>query len=321
MTVEPLLRVESLQVDYPGPAGTVHALRGVDFDIAPQEALGVVGESGAGKSQIALSMLGLLPPNAEQAGTIWFEGRPLREPSQWRRVRGAGIGIVFQDPLMSLNPYLTLGTQLTEALRLHHRLGRVLARERAVEMLQRVGIGAASQRLAQFPHEISGGMRQRVALAMALLCQPRLLIADEPTSALDVTIQAQVLELIRDLRAQLRLTMLLITHDLAIIAQTCDRVLVVYAGRVVESAPTAQLLAAPRHPYTRGLLAARPQLKAPEALRLQGIPGAPPDPRKLAGGCSFSPRCSRADAACAQAPGLIELAPQHYAACWHPHPG
>jgi oligopeptide/dipeptide ABC transporter ATP-binding protein len=163
-------------------------------------------------------------------------------------------------------------------------------------------------------------MRQRVALAMALLCQPRLLIADEPTSALDVTIQAQVLELIRDLRAQLHLALLLITHDLAIIAQTCDRVLVVYAGRVVESGVTAELLAAPRHPYTRGLLAARPQLKAPEAVRLQGIPGAPPDPRKPSGGCAFAPRCSRADARCEQAPGLAEVAPRQFAACWHPHP-
>jgi oligopeptide transport system ATP-binding protein len=298
---EPLLEVRELAVAIPGRAGEVLAVGGVGFALEPGRTLGIVGESGSGKSQAALALLGLQVPRARLSGSIRFEGRELlgQPERDWNRIRGRRIGLVFQDPMTSLNPYLRIGTQMAEVLVQHRGLSWRSALAECARMLGAVRIADAATRLRQYPHELSGGMRQRVLIATALLCRPALLIADEPTTALDVTVQAGILDLLRELQAELGLALLLISHDLDVVAQVCEEVLVLYAGRVVESGPAARLLAAPRHPYSAGLLAARPRLDAPPGQPLRPIPGQPPDLARLPPGCAFRPRCPRAATVCA----------------------
>ena len=302
-----LLVVEDLVIRYPRAGGAVQAVNGLGFALAAGETLGIVGESGSGKSQTALALLGLLPATAEVSGSIRFEGRELLalSPAGWQATRGASIGMVFQDPMSSLNPYLRIGTQLAEVLMRHRGCSEAEALAESAGMLDRVGIEQPQRRLRQYPHELSGGMRQRVCIAMALLARPRLLIADEPTTALDVTVQAQVLALLRELQDELGLALILITHDLGVVAESCDRALVLYAGRAVEMAATAPLLSEPRHPYTQGLLASRPSLHGPRPARLPAIPGQPPNPRRLPPGCAFAPRCVSATPVCTQHPPLL----------------
>jgi len=281
--------------------------------------LGIVGESGSGKSVTALAIMGLLPkpPARLVAGSIRFGGDELTTLSESRmeRIRGAGISMVFQEPMTSLNPVLTIGEQIMETLRAHESLSARAQRARALEMLDRVGIPSAAQRLGDYPHQLSGGQRQRAMIAMALACRPRLLIADEPTTALDVTIQAQVLDLLMDLRDELGMAIVIITHNMGVIAETADRVLVMYAGRIVEQAPVAALFDRPRHPYTSGLLACVPTLEQ-ERARLVAIPGALPEPARRPPGCRFAPRCARRIDACTAALPPLELrAPGHLAAC------
>lgn len=313
-----LLEVENLVIRHALSTGVVQAVNGLSFRLDAGETLGIVGESGSGKSQTALALLGLLPQTAAVSGSIRFEGRELigLPRAGWDAIRGAQIGIVFQDPMSSLNPYLRIGTQLAEVLVQHRGCSESAALAESARMLDRVGIGDAARRLRQYPHEFSGGMRQRVTIAMALLARPRLLIADEPTTALDVTVQAQVLELLGELKAELDLGLILITHDLGVVAERCDRALVMYAGRAVETADTASLLADPQHPYTQGLLASRPRLRGPRPQRLHAIPGQPPNPIALPPGCAFAPRCESALPVCRQRmPALRALAEGCALAC------
>jgi peptide/nickel transport system ATP-binding protein len=322
----PLLRVENLKTHFHTRDGVVRAVDGVSFDVMPGETLAVVGESGCGKSVTAMSILRLLPmPPARIAdGRIEFDGRNLLELSEpdMRKVRGNAISMIFQEPMTSLNPVLTIGRQIAEALVLHRGMSEKQAMTRAAEMLRKVHIPEAERRLTQYPHELSGGMRQRVMIAMALACGPRLLIADEPTTALDVTIQAQILELMRELREETGASMILITHDLGVVAEVAHRVVVMYAGRKVEEAPIAELFAAPRHPYTRGLLGSMPHLGDSvneTGKRLVEIPGMVPSLKDPAPGCLFAPRCPNAGDRCAtEVPPLEQHAPGHSAACWHP---
>jgi oligopeptide/dipeptide ABC transporter ATP-binding protein len=270
-------------------------VRGVSFEVGRGEFVGLVGESGSGKTVTALAVLGLVPPPGEvRAGTIRLEGRDLLRLDEraMRAVRGAAVGLVFQEPMTALNPVLTVGAQIVEAIRIHRPLPRRAARAEALHLLELVAMPDPASRLADYPHQLSGGQRQRALLAMALAARPRLLIADEPTTALDVTLQAQILELLERLRRELALAVLLITHDLAVVAETCDRVIVMYAGQVVEEAPIGPLFAAPGHPYTRGLLAAVPVLGRPAPRgELPTIPGQVPVPGRLPAGCTFHPRC------------------------------
>ena len=314
-----MLSIENLTVAFRGERGEATAIEEVSLSIGPGEILGVVGESGSGKSVTALSILGLLPEPAARivGGRVVFEDQVLTGLSerQLRRVRGPGIGMVFQEPMTSLNPVFSIGDQITETLAAHGERDGGRRRERAVEMLERVGIPSAARRLGDFPHQLSGGQRQRVMIAMALACRPRLLIADEPTTALDVTIQAQILDLILDLRDELGMAVLLITHNMGVIAEVADRVAVMYAGRVVEHAPVEQLFAAPAHPYTRALLDCVPSLDDDRA-RLSAIPGTLPDPRARPPGCRYAPRCTLHVPACdAGQPPLLPLSPSHSAAC------
>jgi peptide/nickel transport system ATP-binding protein len=322
----PLLRVEGLKTHFHTRDGVVRAVDGVSFDVLPGETLAVVGESGCGKSVTAMSILRLLPmPPARIAeGRIEFDGRnllDLTEP-EMRKVRGNAISMIFQEPMTSLNPVLTIGRQIAEALVLHRGMSEKAAMHRAAEMLRKVHIPEAERRLAQYPHELSGGMRQRVMIAMALACGPRLLIADEPTTALDVTIQAQILELMRELRDDTGASIILITHDLGVVAEIAHRVVVMYAGRKVEEAPIEELFAAPRHPYTRGLLGSMPHLGDSvneTGKRLVEIPGMVPSLKDPAPGCLFAPRCPNAIDRCArETPPLEQHAPGHWAACWNP---
>ena len=310
---QPLLRVEDLSVHFQTEDALVRAVDGVSFEIARGEMLGLVGESGCGKTAASLALLGLLPQPAGRVagGSIRFHGRDLTtlSPKALRSVRGHGIAMIFQDPMMSLNPYLRLEAQLTEGSRLHLGTSAREARRRALELLERVGLPDAEQRLRCYPHELSGGMRQRVMIAMALMCEPDLLIADEPTTALDVTIQAQILELFEELRAERGTSLLFITHDLAVVSGLCDRVLVMYAGRIVEEAPTEALFEHPLHPYTEALLRSTPRVDAPGGERLASIDGLPP---RLDGAafdaCTFAPRCRLARNACLEGePPLAEL--------------
>jgi peptide/nickel transport system ATP-binding protein/oligopeptide transport system ATP-binding protein len=319
-----LLSIERLTVAFRTERGETTAIEDVSLSIAPGEILGVVGESGSGKSVTALSVMGLLPEPAARvvAGRVVFEGQVLTGMAEHRlrRLRGPGIGMVFQEPMTSLNPVFSIGEQITETLAAHaHEKGGERSaqkrRERAVEMLERVGIPSASRRLRDYPHQLSGGQRQRVMIAMALACSPRLLIADEPTTALDVTIQASILDLVLDLRDQLGMAVLVITHNMGVIAEVADRVAVMYAGRVVEQAPVEALFAAPGHPYTRALLGCVPALDD-ERPRLAAIPGSLPDPRARPPGCRFGPRCGLHLAACdAAVPPLLPLGVAHAAAC------
>ena len=314
-----LLEIEGLTVAFRTGRGEVTAVEDVCLSVAPGEVLGVVGESGSGKSVTALSVMGLLPDLVARvaAGRVVFEGKVLTGMSEagLRRVRGPGIGMVFQEPMTSLNPVFSIGDQVMETLRAHGERSAGVRRERTVEMLERVGIPSAGRRLRDYPHQLSGGQRQRVMIAMALACRPRLLIADEPTTALDVTIQAGILDLLLDLRDQLGMAVLLITHNMGVIAEVADRVAVMYAGRVVETAPVDRVFAAPAHPYTRALLGCVPSLED-ERPRLLAIPGALPDPRARPLGCRFGPRCGLREGACdAGVPGLVAVGAGHGAAC------
>jgi oligopeptide/dipeptide ABC transporter ATP-binding protein len=315
----PLLEVRDLRVAFATAAGDVPAVDGVSFAIDAGETLGLVGESGCGKTVTALSILRLLGPRGRiVSGEIVFDGRnvltlPERE---LRSVRGRQIAMIFQEPMSSLNPVFTVGNQIAEAIRVHEGASRKEARRRAIELLDLVEIPDPDRRVDEYPHQMSGGMRQRVMIAMALSCRPRLLIADEPTTALDVTIQAQILDLLGGLRQRLGMTVLLVTHDFGIVAQHADRTVVMYAGRVVETAPVRAIFAQPLHPYTRGLLRSIPGTGLTRAHRLETIPGVVPDPLRLPSGCRFRDRCDAAVSDCAAAdPPLSEVEAGHSAAC------
>jgi oligopeptide/dipeptide ABC transporter ATP-binding protein len=304
---EPLLQVRDLKTHFFTDDAVVRAVDGVSFDIHQGETLAVVGESGSGKSVTALSILRLFPqpPGRVVGGTIRFRGRDLLTVSdgEMRRIRGKAISMIFQEPMTSLNPVFTCGDQIMEVVRLHEGLGRAEARARAIEMLERVGIAAAAQRVDDYPHQMSGGMRQRVMIAMALACRPALLIADEPTTALDVTIQAQILELLKALQREMRMAILLITHDLGVVAETADRVAVMYAGQVVEYCDVRRAFRQPLHPYTAGLQASLPRL-GEERDRLRVIAGSVPNPARFPSGCRFHPRCPVATDRCEDEPRL-----------------
>jgi oligopeptide/dipeptide ABC transporter ATP-binding protein len=319
----PLLVVEDLRVRFTGPPA-VDAVRGIDYTIGAGESFGIVGESGSGKSASALALLGLLPSHsATVTGSARLEGLDLVAASdrELRSVRGARVGVVFQDPLSSLNPVLTVGRQITEMVELHTGLRRGAARRRAIELLELVGIAAADRRVDDYPHQFSGGMRQRAMIAMALSCEPALVIADEPTTALDVTVQAQIVELLRDLRTRTGMSILLISHDLGVIAGLAERVAVMYAGRIVETGPVQRLLKAPRHPYTVGLLRSMPRLDRPRSAPLNPIEGSPPDLSAIPAGCPFEPRCAWAIPTCRTVdPPLMPVAPDRLqlTACHNP---
>ncbi len=314
-----LLQVEGLHVSFDTPRGTAHAVDGVDFSLQPGETLCIVGESGCGKSVTALSIMGLVPmPPARVSGRIRFEGRDLvgLSRAELSDLRGDRLAMIFQEPMTSLNPAFTVGAQLAEVLVRHRGMDEAAARAATVEMLRRVRIPAPERRVDEYPHRMSGGMRQRVMIAMALLCAPALLIADEPTTALDVTIQAQVLQLMRGLRDETGTSIVLITHDLGVVAEMADRVVVMYAGQVVEQAPVGELFAMPQHPYTVGLMGAIPSIDAPRA-RLAAIDGMVPAATAMPAGCRFAARCPFADTRCRdEAPPLAEVSPGHLSRCW-----
>jgi len=317
-----LLDVRNLKTTFTTGAGLVRAVDGVSWDVEEGETVALVGESGCGKSVSALSIMQLIDPPAGriEAGEIIYKGRDLLKLSEaeMRHVRGREIGMIFQEPMTSLNPVLTIGRQLTEGLEIHEKMDVAAARTRAIELLGLVGIPDGERRLAQYPHQFSGGMRQRMMIAMALACNPSLILADEPTTALDVTIQAQILELMRDLSRRLGVAMLIITHNLGVVARYADRVNVMYAGRIIERATAAELYSNPRHPYTLGLLRSVPRLDEPMRERLVPIEGQPPDLTRLPKGCAFTPRCAFRVARCdEQAPALEEVAAGgHVSACW-----
>ena len=304
--------------------GTVHAVNGISFDIAPGETLGIVGESGCGKSVTSLAILGLLSRNGRvESGRANFEGRDLLGLSDraLRSVRGKEIAMIFQDPMTSLNPVLTVGRQIREALETHFGMGRKEATQTAGDALDRVGIPNADVRLKDYPHQFSGGMRQRAMIAMALACKPKLLIADEPTTALDVTIQAQILDLLRALVAEEDAALILITHDLGVVAGMCERVNVMYAGMFMETGSAEQLFGTPRHPYTFGLLQSVPRLDAARRSRLQPIEGSPPNMLQAPSSCPFQPRCRfEIDLSRREVPQLVEIEPGHQVACFNPVP-
>jgi peptide/nickel transport system ATP-binding protein len=313
----PVLELRDLSITLATDRGPLRPVDGVSFAVEAGKTLAVVGESGCGKSITALAVMGLLPPGGVIGGSLRFDGKELAtlDAETWRQKRGREMAMVFQEPMTSLNPAFTAGEQVAEALRLHQGLSPAAAFDRAVEMLARVRIPDAARRAKQYPHQLSGGMRQRVMIAMALACRPRLLIADEPTTALDVTVQAQILALISELKQETGTAVVLITHDLGVVADHADEVAVMYAGRVAERAPAATLFARPQHPYTVGLLGAAPSLEG-GAERLASIEGTVPDLRNPPPGCRFAPRCPFAIARCAEQPPLAEVAPSHVAACW-----
>ena len=320
-----LLEVTALQTHFGTPDGVVRAVEGLSFTVAAGETLAIVGESGCGKSVTSMSILRLIAtPPGRIAGSIRFQGRELLAlpETEMRRIRGNEIAMIFQEPMTSLNPVLTIGRQITETLRLHQQLTAAAAEARAIETLVLVGIPAPERRVREYPHQLSGGMRQRVMIAMALACNPKLLIADEPTTALDVTIQAQILDLMRGLKQRIGSAIMLITHDLGVVAETAERVVVMYAGRKVEEAPVDALFARPLHPYTRGLMGAVPRLggaaEGAGRARLAEIPGLVPALRARIVGCPFAARCGQADALChTSAPAIRALAPDHLVACHH----
>jgi peptide/nickel transport system ATP-binding protein/oligopeptide transport system ATP-binding protein len=315
---EPLLRVDGLQTHFFGDTGVVRAVDGVSFEVEPGRTLAVVGESGSGKSVTALSILRLVPqpPGRIVGGSVRFKGRDLLDASarEMRAIRGKEISMIFQEPMTSLNPVFTCGEQIIETIVLHERIGRAAARQRAIDMLALVGIPSPDQRIDEYPHQMSGGMRQRVMIAIALACRPSVLIADEPTTALDVTIQAQILELLRRLQAEMGMAVILITHDLGIVAETADHVAVMYAGRVVEYCDVRAAFRRPLHPYTAGLQASLPRLGAVQD-RLRVIPGSVPNPAHFPVGCRFHPRCPVAQNRCLTDPGLVPVEPGHLSRC------
>ena len=313
------LSVYELAVTFRSQAGDVPAVQGISFELKAGETLAIVGESGSGKTQAVLALTRLTPANARITGSIRLEGAEIANISEARlqRLRGARISYVFQDPMTALNPYLTIGTQLMESLRVHERLGRGAAKARAISALEQVRVPDAQKRLSQYPHELSGGMRQRVMIAMALSCRPGLLIADEPTTALDVTVQAQILDLLDELRRDTGTSILLITHDMGVVARLADRVAVMYAGRIVETANVSDLFAQPCHPYTQGLLASMPRIDGALGAALSVVPGQPPDPAAPPAGCPFRPRCAKAFDLCSERPLLRPVGglADHAAAC------
>ncbi len=318
----PLLEVIDLHTEFRTGAGLVRAVDGISYTVDPGETVAIVGESGSGKSVSALSLLRLIPdpPGRVTQGRVIFAGRDLMQLSeeQMRNVRGGDIGMVFQEPMTSLNPVLTIGRQITETIEQHRGHDPVAAQRRAIELLGLVGIADSERRLKQYPHQLSGGMRQRIMIAIALACDPKLIIADEPTTALDVTIQAQILELMQSLTRRLGVALIIITHNLGVVARYASRVNVMYAGRIVESGSAAALYHDPHHPYTLALLRSVPRLDRPRQARLDPIEGSPPDLTRLDRGCSFRPRCRFAIARCAEAPPPLEAAgaPGQFAACY-----
>ena len=318
---EPLLEVRDLSVRFDTDDGTVHAVDRMSLELEPRQVLGIVGESGCGKSVTALSILGLLPKTATVTGSARFEGAEMlgASRSRLRKVRGREISFVFQEPMTSLNPVLKIGNQIEEVLREHMSLSRSGVRARAVELLDLVHIPDPERRVGEYPHQLSGGMRQRVMIAMALACDPKILIADEPTTALDVTIQAGILDLLRELRERLGTAIILITHNLGVVADLADRVVVMYAGRKAEEAPVGELFAHPQHPYTMGLLGAVPRPGVAHNGRLQEIPGRVPSLAELPAHCAFADRCPRADEqSWSEVPALRRVRPDHVVACFHP---
>jgi oligopeptide/dipeptide ABC transporter ATP-binding protein len=326
-TIAPVLQVNKLNTRFMTRTGDVFAVNTVSFDLKPGELLGVVGESGSGKSVTMMSLLGLLPsPPARVSGeSVLFDDIDLLRcsPERLRQIRGARIGFIFQDPMTSLNPVFSVGFQIMEPLRKHMGLDKPAARKRAHELLELVGIPDAGRRLVDFPHQFSGGMRQRVMIAIALACDPKVLIADEPTTALDVTIQAQILELVRELRQKLGMAIVWITHDLGVIAGIADRAMVMYGGQIVEMAPVQELFARPAHPYTRALLKALPHLRGARATKLEVIEGQPPIIKAQPASCAFRARCTVALARCAREnPQRLGIGPGHDVACfWDPNTG
>ncbi|MFV2107945.1 ABC transporter ATP-binding protein [Micromonospora sp. LOL_015] len=321
MAGDPVLSVRDLTVRIGTRRGVARVVNGVSYDVRPGETLAIVGESGSGKSVGALAVLGLLDEAATATGQVLLDGVDLLAAGerQLRRIRGNEIAMVFQDPMTSLNPVKTIGSQLVEPIELHGVATGTAARDRAVELLEQVGLPDARERLGDYPHRFSGGMRQRVMIAMALACEPKVLLADEATTALDVTTQAQILEVVAGLQRRLGLAVVWITHDLGVVAGIADRVAVMYAGRILEQAPVDELYAAPRHPYTMGLLAAVPRVGADRPRRLTTIPGQPPDPTALPPGCAFHPRCGyRHDPrAATEVPPLRTVGPDHRVACFY----
>jgi peptide/nickel transport system ATP-binding protein len=312
-----ILEVKQLRTKFRTDHGVVHVVDGVDFEIRAKETLGVVGESGCGKSVTSLSIMRLLPPGGTAEGTIRFNGKNLLELSEkeMQSIRGNEISMIFQEPMTSLNPLHTVGKQIEEAVMLHWKVSKEQAKERAIAMLKAVGMPRAEEIYGEYPHQLSGGMRQRVMIAMAMACDPKLIIADEPTTALDVTIQAQILDLMRDLKEKTGTSIMLITHDLGVVAEMCDRVIVMYAGQVVEETDVETLFEQPKHPYTIGLMNSIPDLEE-EREYLQTIPGAVPLPHQMPKGCRFAPRCSQAMAIChEQPPELLDL-DGHKCRCW-----
>ena len=314
-----LLDVQGLTTAFMTGRGEITAIEEVSFSLKEGEILGIVGESGSGKSVTALTIMGLLPtpPARIAAGKVLFQGKELTKLSsrEMQRIRGPGIAMIFQEPMTSLNPVFSIGDQIMETIKAHENLPAAVLRKRAIDMLDKVGIPSASRRLDDYPHQMSGGQRQRVMIAIALACNPKLLIADEPTTALDVTIQAQILDLLMDLRDEFRMAIMIITHNMGVIAETADRVLVMYAGRVIEEAPVARVFDHPIHPYTRGLLECVPSITEDRA-RLIAIPGTLPDPARRPPGCRYSVRCRYAQPSCSDAlPPLILEEADHWAAC------
>ena len=317
---EKLLEIKDEKLSFFTPAGEVKALNGVSFSMNEGEVLGIVGESGSGKSVTAYSIMGLTAyPGKLIGGTIYFNGHQIEKMSEkeMRKIRGNEVSIIFQDPMTSLNPVYTIGNQITEVIRLHTGKSKKEAYDRAKELLELVGINEPTKRLKQYPHELSGGMRQRVMIAIALACEPKLLIADEPTTALDVTIQAQILELMQELRQKLGMSIIMITHDLGVVASMCERIAVMYAGHIVEYGTADEIFYEPKHEYTKGLISSIPKLSAQEIERLVPIEGQPVDLLNPPAGCPFAPRCANCMKICLrEMPPKTELSDTHYSHCW-----
>jgi oligopeptide transport system ATP-binding protein len=314
----PLLAVENLETRFTTPDGAVSAVNGVTFEVKKGETVGIVGESGSGKSQVLMSIMGLLPQNGRSTGSVKLDGREILglKREELNKIRGTKMAMIFQDPMTALNPYLTIGRQLTEVLTFHQHMNEAMAREQAREILEQVNIPEPGKRLDQYPHELSGGMRQRVMIAMGMLCRPDLLIADEPTTALDVTIQAEILDLLAEQQAVTGTSIILVTHDLGVVAGLCDRVMVMYGGRIVEQGPVREIFYDPQHPYTRALLMSMPRLDDDLTGELPTIAGQPPNLAHMPPGCAFAPRCGFASEQCrAAVPPLREIAPGRAKAC------